>query len=275
MAHRDLLRENAWVFENPPGPEQIEPLLKEVPAWHGSQKMMDEYMGYVVSISQKIGRGDNEKIVWRLYTTVAGKIAILHDSHLNDAGDLTPWVENVTIEYKNGMVVVSGMMNSPVFGSRFEVGSGVIGDGARGADRTNPVENAMTSWRGRAASALCGAGVLPYTGIASAEEVRTANSREEMAEHGYRVVTPDTARQEPTKQTDSGGAGTDAVIRAFQALSRNNRWDDVVAKAKLETYLQSIGETVEGDALEYMANMDGDRMGVLNGFIKWSKDNNG
>jgi len=275
VAHRDLLRENAWVFDSQPGADQIEPLLKEVPAWHGATKTMDAYIGYVVSISQRMGRGDNAKVVWRLYTTVAGKIAILHDAHVTEAAGLIPWQENPTIEYKNGMVVVSGTMTSPIFGSRFEVGSGVIGDGARGADQTNPIENAMTSWRGRAASAMCGAGVLPYTGIASAEEVRTVNSREEMAERGYRVVTLDTARQEPNKPTDAGGAGTDAVVRAFQALSRNNRWDEVAAKAKLGAYLQSIGETVEGDTLEHMAGMDGDRMGVLNGFIKWAKEHNG
>lgn len=228
---RDLMRENAWMFEAQPTPEQVEACLKTVPAWHGcpENKTMADYQGYVISISQMVGDRENKRKVWRLYTTVAGKIQILHDAHMVD-GKLVPVTEEVEIEFKGSIVVIKGQMISPIYGSKFETGTGVTGDGAKGADLTNPIENAMTSWRGRAASALCGAGVLPYTGIASAEEVQTAESRSDMAERGFVMVTNATA--EPEKKR------SDIIEKTLDAQQKKYKCDDDEFEKLLQGYLR-------------------------------------
>lgn len=257
MGSRDLIRENAWVFDQQPTAEQIEELLKEVPAWHGSTRTMADYMGFVVSISGKLGKEQNYRVVWRLYTTVAGKIAILHDAHVDENGKQIPITEDVEVKRDGTMFVVSGTMTSPIYGVRFEVGTGATGEDAKGADKTNPVENAMTSWRGRAASAMCGAGVLPYTGIASAEEVTSAQHRDEM----YRVVTPDTPKAETPRNNPAATAIT--------SIKKNQKWDDDKLEEVLSEYLQSVGTVYEGTATDYV--LAGGKVDPIGEMMKWYK----
>ena len=246
---RDLMRENAWMFEAQPTPEEIEACLKTVPAWHGCPETvtMADYQGYVISISQMVGDREKKRKVWRLYTTVAGKIQILHDAHMVD-GKLVPVTEEVEIEFKGSIVVIKGQMISPIYGSKFETGTGVTGDGAKGADLTNPIENAMTSWRGRAASALCGAGVLPYTGIASAEEVQTAESRSDMAERGFVMVT--NAQAEPEKKNST------ATRNGLKSLQTSLKYSDEDLETMLQGYLKSIDAKYDGTAKDYVLEQD-------------------
>lgn len=252
---------NSWRFDREPTGEDIEEKLKEVPAWHGSDKMMNEYSGFVISIAQKLGKDENFRKVWRLYTTVAGKIAILHDAH--NLVEPMPITEAVDIDYKQGLVVVKGTMTSPIYGTVFEVGTGVMGEGAGGADKTNPIENAMTSWRGRAASALVGAGILPYTGIASAEEVQSAQHRDEMADRGYRVVTP--AASEPRTNEKN------PVETAFEALKRTKQWDDAKLEEVLGQYLAAnppADNSYEGSgATEYF--LSSRNVNLVTAMVKW------
>lgn len=269
MSYRNVKSENAWVFNHEPTRDEIMVLLSDTPAWHGSTINMDDYIGYVVSISQTMGRDSDKKTVWRLYTTVSGKIAILHDCHMVN-GELVSWQEQISLDYRNGMVIVQGTLVSPLYGTRFEVGTGVVGDGSRGADKTNPVENAMTSWRGRAASALCGAGVLPYTGIASAEEVRTAQSREEMADRGYRVVTLDTPRREPEPEAAVTPEQNDNMRRVLDSLMKQRNFTPERAEEVYAEYIRSRGMEFTGSALEEMVKHG---MEFLNESIKWCKDN--
>ena len=263
MAHRDLIRENSWMFDHQPAAEEIEPLLKEVPAWHGAPegKTMADYQGFVVSIKQKIAGVE----VWRLYTTVAGKLAILHDAHMVVPDEMktkgiVPLVERLEIEYKNSLVIIKGTMESPIYGTVFETGTGVMG-AEKGADSTNPVENAMTSWRGRAASALCGAGVLPYTGIASAEEVQTAQHRDEMLDRGHNVITldaslPDVPRSNPAR-------------KALDRLQITQKWDADKMESIAQEVLKQESITPTGTALEYIVSTF--EVLLVNKMLQWAQ----
>lgn len=264
---RDLLTENAWVFDHNPNASEIEPLLKLAPAWHGSDKTMADYIGYVVSIQQNIGSKENRRTVWRLYTTVAGKIAILHDAHRKEDGTILPTEEDVQApDFKGDIVIIRGSMTSPLYGTVYEIATGVQGEKARGADQTNPVENTMTSWRGRAASALCGAGCLPYTGIASAEEVNTANARSEMAEIGIVAVTKDNSER-PAQQSTSAPEATKRAVERFQ---KQHKFSDTEMEAKLKGFFEFLKEPYDGSAYDHMLTKG---VGSLNDFLVYFKEN--
>lgn len=267
MAHRDLMRENAWVFEHQPSAEEITPLLASVPAWHGSNVNMDDYQGFVVSISGRIGKGDASKVVWRLYTTVAGKSAIMHHAHRHPDGTVIPIEEKTEISHDGNLMIVKGTIESPIYGIVSEVGSAIMGDGARGADQTNPVECAMTSWRGRAASALCGAGVLPYTGIASAEEVQTANARQEAVDNGFRVVTPSSQKSAETTDTPEP-ARINPAEKALESIRKMHKYDDNALEEVLGKWLASKEITPEGTAYDHVIQMQVKEISELAKFIR-------
>ncbi len=190
---------NPWEFDEAPTPEQIAPLLATVPAWAGSDRTMADYQEYVVPIfSRQTGK-------WRLYTMVSGKMRIMRDAH--DNADV---YEEVNLEFKTNMLLISGTMQSIKFGKVFEASTARIGDDVKGADRTNPVENALTSWRGRACSALCCAGVLPYSGTASAEEMQEQTERSKLEERGVKVITPTALMDKPDVDTNEEKIDSDA-----------------------------------------------------------------
>lgn len=273
MDHRDLIQENAWMFEQQPSAEQITPLLETVPAWHGSTKTMADYQGFVISISQTMGKNEARKTVWRLYTTVAGKISILHDAHRMEDGTVIPITEDPKVDYKNSLAVVYGTMSSPIFGTVAEVGTGVMGDGASGADRTNPLENAFTSWRGRAASALCGAGILPYTGIASAEEVQTAQHRDAMADAGFRVTTPDT---HPAQSSQASDPKQNRVLKPFtsvkETLKREKGWTEDTAEERVAQFLSDNSIALSGTAVDTLTSQP-NGIELVGKLLKWGREN--
>ncbi len=259
MAYDKKMDENIWVFTNKPTAPQIQDLLSDIPAWFGGTKMMSEYSGFVIPYSR------GKEGPWRLYTTVAGKLAILRGAHTQSDGTVVPITEETEIEYKNQFVIIRGRMVSPIFGTVYEVGTGVMSDNASGADRTNPFENAMTSWRGRAASALCGAGILPYTGIASAEEVQTAQHRDEMADRGYTVV----GKQE--EKSDAKPARATVTEKNLESMKKAAGVDDDQLESLMGKYIQSLGDSYEGSAREYVLQQPITFANGLLQFIKGQK----
>lgn len=267
MAYRDKRDENAWMFSKEPTAEQIETLLKTVPAWHGSDKlptpvMMDEYMGFVISIRQKISGVE----WWRLYVTAAGKLQIMHDAHRQPDGTVIPITEHIELDYKNQFIIIKGELESPIYGTIFEVGTGVLGEGAGGADRTNPVENAMTSWRGRAASALCGAGILPYTGIASAEEVISAEHRS-LAEQGFSVV-----KDTPKSANDDNSTQLRITEKNLENIKRSCSVSDEKLEELMGRYIVSIGESYAGSAKEFVLQQPISFANKMMQYVRENKD---
>ena len=187
-----------WVFDHEPTREEMIASLSTIPAWAGSDKTMDEYVDYV--IPQKGSKKVEGKWVteWRLYMTVHGRVIIVRDAH----GD-KPLSENFTEEWRPPWLIIKGSITSPIFGTAFDAATAWIGDDPKGADKTNPVENAITSWRGRVIAALCGAGIIPASGVASAEEMEQSNVRREYKNPGM-MATVDASSPAVQQQVSNG-----------------------------------------------------------------------
>jgi hypothetical protein len=142
--------------------------------------MMSDYMEYVLPFTRYNKKsGESES---RLYMQVHGRIKIFRTAHSDDA----KITEDLQLDWRTnpnsggGLLVVQGTLNSSVFGTVYEVGTANIGSGTSGVDKTNPVENAVTSWRGRAIGAM-GIGLIPGSGC-TLEEIQEAEARNNIVE---------------------------------------------------------------------------------------------
>lgn len=261
--------ENDYVWDHDPTHAEKLRVLSEVPAWHGSTVTMADYIGFVIGMKQK-GSTNQPGDKYRLYTTCAGKIAILRDAHRLGDGTIISLIEDIHLEWKGNLVIVQGTLTSPTYGTVYEVATGVVGEGARGADQTSPYENAMTSWRGRAASALVGAGVLPYTGIASAEEVRTAADREEAAESGMRVIRAGDETEKATKQVPAA-MPSETVDRILKGQKDQWKLKDEEFNDLLSGYLKKLEIDPGDDAYETARGAL--TTSTVGGLLKYIKDN--
>ena len=255
--------ENAWIFNVKPTTGQIATMLDDIPAWTGSTKMLShpDYLGYVIPYSR------GKEGPWRLYTTVAGRIKILHDAHRREDGVTELVTEDVAPpEFKGDFVIIRGTMHSPIFGTVSEVATGVTGGSAGGADRTNPLENAMTSWRGRAISALCGAGILPYTGIASVEEIRTAETRDDMAERGFRIVANESAA--PERKAKPQANEKTIEDSNIETLKRINKVNNTELEGYITGYCKSKNIEYTEPIMDWLKEQPVTFCNPINAFIK-------
>lgn len=107
------------------------------------------------------------------YMTVDGRIMMMRDEHREKNAK---YFFSQEIDWEHNVLTV--IWESELYGRT--IGTAKIGFGGTGADATNPIENAQTSAIGRAL-AQAGYGLFG-TGIASAEEVRSAMKEREQME---------------------------------------------------------------------------------------------
>lgn len=174
------MRKTEW--DHDPTTEEICDALKDIPAWPGSTKTLGkDYPEYILPIkqSQKIGSKFIDK--WRPYVMVDGRVKMFNDAH-SDAGEtyteqiISPQYDAPTTEAFGRFLIVAMRITSTLFGVREDMSLAntiQVGTDARNPDATKPIENAMTSVRGRVIAAF-GVGIIPLGGLASAEEVQTA-----------------------------------------------------------------------------------------------------
>ena len=185
---------SSWEFpDDPPAREEVTKRLKELAAWYGGLRPED-YFDYVQALPQrkKIKAPDGSetyKEMWTLYITVAGRQAAI-----NAAAEKNGW----RVDFEPEPVTPTGVPGYLQFDKERVVyreycciyaksgGDGdwtllgrkpgtawVPGEGGGGAVRTNRFEKVETSARGRAIAAW-GIGVLPGSGVASLDEMTTA-----------------------------------------------------------------------------------------------------
>jgi len=168
-------------FEKEPTITQITAALVGVPAWPGSGNLdepvfMDQYAQYVHSIKNTKGN----KPTWNLYVGVDGRIRIMTDAHVLHGETYDESITAGGSDADAKFFVAEIQIYSTLWGRRSDQATAVLGGydgGAKGADQTNPIENSITSARGRVIGAF-GVGILPCQGTASAEELADALKRD-------------------------------------------------------------------------------------------------
>ena len=257
-----------WVFDHEPTRDEMVESLSTISAWSGSEKTMDEYIDYVIPQSGRRKTYVNGKEThvneWRLYMTVHGRIMIVKAAHSDQ-----PLSEHIELEWRAPWLIVSGSITSPIFGTAFDAATAWIGEKAKGADKTNPIENAITSWRGRVIAALCGGGIIPASGVASAEEVKQADYRKEY-ENPKMMATVDAsspAVQQQAKQKSQ--PGEEATKKQIVKTMMDKFDSSEEFEKRITAWLDSTGRTVpDGQSVEEtMAGLDISEYGKAFQFI--------
>jgi len=246
-----------WVFDHEPTRDEMVESLSTISAWSGSEKTMDEYIDYVIPQSGRRKTYVNGKEThvneWRLYMTVHGRIMIVKAAHSDQ-----PLSEHIELEWRAPWLIVSGSITSPIFGTAFDAATAWIGEKAKGADKTNPIENAITSWRGRVIAALCGGGIIPASGVASAEEVKQAEYRNEY-ENPKMMATVDASSPAVQQQAKQQGKIDNTATKKHIIQNMKDKCEsDKDFEKKAMAWLKSRGEDVpDGETIiDKMLSLD-------------------
>lgn len=236
--------EATWVWNHVPSNAEITDALSQLPAWVGGDKKMSEYIEYVIPFTRFNKETGNKET--RLYMQVHGRIKIFRDAHPDDA-DIT---EDLQFDWRtnpndgSGWLVVHGKLHSTVFGTVYEAATASIGKGAKGVDATSPVENAVTSWRGRAIGAM-GIGLIPGSGC-TLEEIEEADKREKFVE-----------RREIGGDSGQSGADQEAMkLRIIEMLKSKCKNKNLEFEARLTELMVEDGKQIEGSAEETLKELD-------------------
>lgn len=201
----DVHAASAWEFpDDPPGPDEVMRRLKELPDWYGELRPED-YFDYVQALPQRKKIKDTDgsekhKNMWTVYVTVAGRQAAINAAAARHGWRVDFEPEPVTptgvpgylqfdkerIVYREYTVLYD--REGRILGRKPGT-AWVPGEGGAGAIRSNRFEKVETSARGRAIAAW-GIGVLPGSGVASLDEMTTAQELTkvvQMTPHGQRV----------------------------------------------------------------------------------------
>jgi hypothetical protein len=235
-----------WIWiDNPPDEESMRASLATVPAWPGSDKTLADYSDHVLPMQQwkkpdKYAppgtKGHNE---FKLYMQVAGRIKIFRDA-LSADPENSSFEEVVDIRFLNDGIVLIGGTLSCKFGKVQEYATGNP-KVTSGADATNAIENAMTSWRGRAIAAVSGIGIIPGSGVATAEEINTVQIREE---EGITTISEDGMKKfvNGEKETKKS-AEPDSTIKAMvTAVERSCKARDLDFDETMQEIVPTIVE---------------------------------
>jgi len=168
-------------FDHEPSMEEVVEFLSAIPPREDfGDNQIVKYAQFVRPLKQYSKGSGNS---WTLYMTVDGRIQQCRDVHVSQGKSYHEKVrilppDEVPRLDKQGYLVVQVSIDSELHGCVTDFATGVLGPDAKFVDKTNPLENATTSARGRALAAF-GYGIIPGAGIASAEEVEEAMRRRE------------------------------------------------------------------------------------------------
>ena len=166
-------------FDHAPTQDEIRDALSGTPTPNGREEFpVSNYASYTMALKRYDKNQGMD--IWNVYMRVDGRIMQARDVHAAHGCSMHERIELISgSAIDNGIsdyLVVKIEIDSSLDGIAVDYATAVITGKAKGVDVTNPVENAVTSARGRALAAL-GYGIIPG-GVASAEEVEDAIKRQ-------------------------------------------------------------------------------------------------
>jgi hypothetical protein len=201
-------------WDHEPTREEVLVLLGRTPA-HGEVPAVN-YVDYVVAIKESKNIGTKEKPnrvpTWHAYLSVDGRIAWAWADHqkAGKALDIITTVGTVAAETegKAERILAMATVTSGLYGTVTAHAEGVRG--GYGVGSSFPIETAETSAVGRALG-LMGYGLIPGSGIPSAEEVGEARKRDgEEASPTDAKAPSKAAGAAPSKAAGAAPPGRDA-----------------------------------------------------------------
>jgi len=244
-----------WVFDHEPTRDEMVESLSTISAWSGSEETMDVYIDYVIpqKRSKKVTVNKQTSYVdeWRLYMNVQGRVKIVKDAHQGEVIS-----EHFEMEWRSPWLIIKGSMTSSVYGTAWDAATAWITEEIKAQDFL--VEKAVTSWRGRVIAALCGGGIIPGSGIASADEMQDLERRKEYKSRSM-MTTVDASSPAVQQQAKQQGKvdNTATKKQIIQTMKDKCESDDDFEK-KAMAWLESRGEDIpDGETIiDKMLSLD-------------------
>jgi len=241
-------------FYAPPTREQIVELLQAMPALPGLNLVDYADIISVIPGSAKVpGTQKEYRDTWTLYFDVAARVLMARKWHYEqgEGGKNGEQYEVVSVEPgvesspdPDKFYTTRVTLKSPSLGIAIGYATADISTSGARADKTNPVENSITSAFGRALGLDWGFGLLPGTGaVASADEMVIAMERKAAAVEPKRGQRKQTTSQPKAAPVDGDGAEDDFAEEPGDEASQIVELARAASIVKLrETATEAFGE---------------------------------
>lgn len=204
-------------FYQKPTEEQISQALEAVPTLEGLD-YKDWAKAVLVIAAGREKQADGSYLdAWSLYFDVATRVLMARKWHEAKGEGEQYKVVSVEIQVEGSpdesrFYVVKVVLESPLLGPATGIATADLSEAGGRADKTNPIENAITSAMGRAIGLDWGIGLLPGSGaVATADEVAVALDRKgkavEPSKRGGRKKKEE-ERSKPEPEPDEPPEGT-------------------------------------------------------------------
>lgn len=151
--------------------EQMLQVVRATP--NVGQVSHEEFVDYVVALSQRKKNEDGWQTTEHAYMTVDGKLAMANQDHIRQNKRLDFETPQILVDNEDQLTLMV-TVNSELYGKRHGIATSRRMAGTA-AEREFPWEVAETSAIGRALS-MMGYGVFPGSGLASAEDMMRAST---------------------------------------------------------------------------------------------------
>ncbi len=203
-------------LNQPPTPEQLREALANVPTIEGLD--LSEWAEHVTIIPSNKKQASSDWIkVYTVYFDVAARIVMARKWHMDRDATMTLKKKTLNAEGNpaaDRFFLCSVELESSVLGPAIGYATADLSEAGSGADRTNPIENALTSAMGRALGEW-GFGLIPGSGaVASADEISTALERKGKAtrpSQAQKKRSNDNEQEPPPQEEDTDEQATEIM----------------------------------------------------------------
>lgn len=175
--------------------EQILQLVRATP--NVGQVSHEEFVDYIVALSQRKKNEEGWQTTEHAYMTVDGKLAMANQDHIRQGKRLDFSTPHILVDTDEQLTLLV-MVTSEMYGTRHGIATSRRIGGSE-IERLFPWEVAETSAIGRALS-MMGYGVFPGSGLASADDMMRAGTEATKANNERRPTAAPTPARSTNEQ---------------------------------------------------------------------------